>query len=118
MKKIVLFFVAVFCLMTTGFAAGMQPTAANWTANINVEMLSKYLKLSEQQAKEVGHISSFFKEEMRTANNADSTRAELTTKAVKTNLRLISKTLDKKQYEKYALLVETTLNNKGIKLSK
>lgn len=118
MKKIVLTMVAVICLATTSFAAGNQPTANNWTANINVEMLAKYLKLSEQQAQEVEHISDFFTEEMETANNADSARTDLTTKAVKTNLRLMSKTLDKKQYAKYALLVKTTLYNKGIKINK
>ncbi len=118
MKKIVLTMVAVICLATTSFAAGNQPAVNNWTANINVEMLAKFLKLSEQQTKEVEQISDFLSEEMEIANNAESTRTDLTTKAIKTNLLLMSKTLDKKQYVKYELLVKTTLRNKGIKINK
>ena len=46
MKRLGLTLVAVFCLAASSFAAGNQPTTANWEGNINVNKLSKYLKLN------------------------------------------------------------------------
>ena len=53
MKRLGLTLVAVFCLAASSFAAGNQPTTANWEGNINVNKLSKYLKLNSNQTEEV-----------------------------------------------------------------
>lgn len=50
MKRFGLTLVAAFCLAATTFAAGNQPTTEKkWEGSINVNTLSKYLKLTQSQ---------------------------------------------------------------------
>lgn len=58
MKRFGLTLVAAVCLSASTFAAGNQPTTASWEGNINVSKLSKYLKLSANQQKEVTNIAN------------------------------------------------------------
>ena len=64
MKRFGLTLVAAVCLSASTFAAGNQPTTASWEGNINVSKLSKYLKLSANQQKEVTNICEYFNEQM------------------------------------------------------
>ena len=99
MKRFGLTLVAAFCLAATTFAAGNQPTTEKkWEGSINVNTLSKYLKLTQSQHEKVAD-----QDEMRR-------------KAVQANLKLMKETLDEKQYEEYAKVLNTTLENKGIEV--
>ena len=64
MKRLGLTLVAAVCLTASTFAAGNQPTTAKWEGNINVNKLSKYLKLSADQHEEVANICEYFSAQM------------------------------------------------------
>ena len=103
MKRFGLTLVAAVCLSASTFAAGNQPTTASWEGNINVSKLSKYLKLSANQQKEVTNICEYFNEQM-------------SRNAIYGNLKLMKRTLDEKQYSDYAKVLNVTLQNKGIEV--
>ena len=98
MKRLGLTLVAALCLAASTFAAGNQPTTAKWEGNINVNKLGKYLQSRATTAKK--------DKEAKLRN------------AVYGNLKLMRKTLSAEQYAKYAALMNLTLLNKGIDLSK
>ena len=77
MKRLGLTLVAVFCLAASSFAAGNQPTTANWEGNINVNKLSKYLKLNSNQTEEVASICDYFSNQMDKAANSSKKQDEL-----------------------------------------
>lgn len=118
MKRLGLTLVAAISLATMTFAAGNRPVADKWEGNINVEKLSKFLKLSSAQHEEVATICEFFSEQVKRANDAEEDREELLRKAVQGNLKLMKRTLDKKQYANYTKVLDVTLQNKGIELGK
>ena len=102
MKRFGLTLVAAVCLSASTFAAGNQPTTASWEGNINVSKLSKYLKLSANQQKEVTNICEYFNEQMSRATSSKKNQEKLLRNAVYGNLKLMKKTLDEKQYSDYA----------------
>lgn len=118
MKKIGLTFVAALCLAATTYAAGNQPVTAKWEGNINVNKLGKYLKLTSAQSEEVTNICDYFTQQMGRATTAKKNQEEKLHNAVYGNLKLMRQTLTNEQYSKYAALMNVTLNNKGINLSK
>ncbi|CDB11043.1 MULTISPECIES: hypothetical protein [Bacteroides] len=117
MKRFGLTLVAAFCLAATTFAAGNQPTTEKkWEGSINVNTLSKYLKLTQSQHEKVADICKYFKKQMTLANEVAEDQDEMRRKAVQANLKLMKETLDEKQYEEYAKVLNTTLENKGIEV--
>jgi hypothetical protein len=118
MKRTGLTFVAALCLAATSFAAGNQPTTAKWEGNINVNKLSKYLNLDSEQSEEVSNICEYFTVQMERANVARKDKETKLHDAVYGNLKLMKRTLTNEQYAKYAALLNITLKNKGIEVSK
>ena len=118
MKRLGLTLVAAVCLTATTFAAGNQPTTAKWEGNINITKLSKYLNLDSNQHEEVANICEYFTEQMSRATTAKKDKEAKLRNAVYGNLKLMRKTLSAEQYAKYAALMNLTLLNKGIDLSK
>lgn len=118
MKRLGLTLVAALCLVASSFAAGNQPTTAKWEGNINVNKLSRYLNLSSAQSEEVSNICEFFTEQMGRATTAKKDKETKLHNAVYGNLKLMKRTLTDEQYSKYAALLNITLKNKGIELSK
>ena len=116
MKRLGLTLVAVFCLAASSFAAGNQPTTAKWEGNINVNKLSKYLKLNSNQTEEVASICDYFSNQMDKAANSSKKQDELLKNAVYGNLKLMKQTLSPEQYSKYNTVLNITLQNKGIEL--
>ena len=116
MKRLGLTLVAALCLAASSFGAGNQPTTAKWEGNINVNKLSKYLKLTSAQTEEVANISDYFTEQMGKASNSSKKQDELLKNAVYGNLKLMKKTLSPEQYSKYTTVLNITLQNKGIEL--
>ena len=113
MKRFGLTLVAAVCLSASTFAAGNQPTTASREGNINV---SKYLKLSANQQKEVTNICEYFNEQMSRATNSKKNQEKLLRNAVYGNLKLMKRTLNEKQYSDYAKVLNVTLQNKGIEV--
>ena len=118
MKRLGLTLGAALCLAATTFAAGNQPTTAKWEGNINITKLSKYLNLDSNQHEEVANICEYFTEQMERATNSKKDKEAKLRNAVYGNLKLMRKTLSAEQYAKYAALMNLTLLNKGIDLSK
>ena len=116
MKRLGLTLVAAVCLSASTFAAGNQPTTASWEGNINVSQLSKYLKLSANQQKEVTNICEYFNEQMSRATYSKKNQEKLLRNAIYGNLKLMKRTLDEKQYSDYAKVLNVTLQNKGIEV--
>ncbi|MDM8336787.1 hypothetical protein [Mediterranea massiliensis] len=116
MRRLGLTLVAAVCLAVSTFAAENQPTTAKWEGNINVAMLSKYLKLSANQHEEVASICEYFNEQMTRANYSKKNREKLLRNAVYGNLKLMKNTLNAKQYADYIKVLNLTLNNKGIEV--
>ena len=102
MKRFGLTLVAAVCLSASTFAAGNQ--------------LSKYLKLSANQQKEVTNICEYFNEQMSRATNSKKNQEKLLRNAIYGNLKLMKRTLDEKQYSDYAKVLNVTLQNKGIEV--
>lgn len=118
MRRLGLTLVAALCLAATTFAAENQPTVAKWEGNINVSKLGKYLNLNSLQSEEVSNICDYFSEQMSKAATAKKGQEEKLRTAVYGNLKLMRKTLSDEQYSKYAVLMNITLQNKGIQLKK
>ena len=118
MKRLGLTLVAALCLVATTFAAGNQPTAAKWEGKINVNKLGKYLNLTSAQSEEVSNICEYFTDQMGRATTAKKNKESKLHNAVYGNLKLMKRTLTDAQYSKYAALLNVTLKNKGIELSK
>ena len=115
MKRLGLTLVAALCLAITTYAAGNQPVSesAKWESTVNVNRLGKYLNLDDKQQEEVANIIEYFNQEMSRATNAKKDREQKVRNAVYGNLKLMKKTLDKKQYADYAKVLNVTLRNKG-----
>ena len=118
MKKIVLTIVAMMT-MTLAFAEGENLNAENavnaYEMNFSINSMSNALKLSDDQAEAVKDINKMFAVEMMNASVADkSDRKAMVAKAVKKNLGYMHYVLSDKQYHKYLLLLNATMNNRGL----
>ncbi|MGN0047439.1 MAG: hypothetical protein ACI37U_00895 [Bacteroides sp.] len=116
MKRLVMTWMAACCLSAATFAAGNQPTTEKWEGTVNVNKLSKYLKLTAAQHDEVANICEYFNEQMGRATRSSKDQEKLIHNAVYGNLKLMKNTLDAKQYAAYAKVLNVTLKNKGIEV--
>jgi ribonucleotide reductase beta subunit family protein with ferritin-like domain len=67
----------------------------------------------------VENIHSTFNAEMQLAAHADENeRQEMVNKAVERDIKWMQYVLDEKQYRTYLLLLNTTLNNRGLSVNK
>jgi hypothetical protein len=119
MKKIVLMVVAMFT-MTMSFAENENNSALNsveaYDMTVNMRKLAVTLDLTTDQMEAVQDIHNAFCNEMMLAANAHSAeRKALVDQAVKKDIRYMHYILDEKQYKKYLILLNTTLNNRGLK---
>jgi undecaprenyl pyrophosphate synthase len=118
MKRTGLTLVAVFCLAASTFASDNQPVAERWNSNINVSKLSSYLQLTANQSEEVSDICDYFTTQMNRATSSKKNQEVKLQTAVYGNLKLMKQTLNNEQYAKYVTLMNATLKNRGIELSK
>lgn len=89
--------------------------AAKYEINFNIGQLSKALDLSYDQTSAVTDITKMFASDMTNAAAASGNeRAELRKKAINRDLAYMRTVLDKEQYHKYLLLLNTTMNNRGL----
>ena len=118
MKKIVLTVVAMLT-MTMAFAEGDNNNATEnvnaYAMNINVNKLGNALGLDIYQMDAVEDIAKSFSTDMQNVAEADKdARQAAFKKAIHKNLNYIHSVLDEDQYHKYLLLLNTTLNNRGL----
>lgn len=87
--------------------------------SVNMRKLSVALGLTTDQMEAVENIHTTFNAEMQLAAVADSNdRKEMVSKAVERDIKWMHYVLDEKQYRKYLLLLNTTLNNRGLSVEK
>ena len=118
MKKIVLTMVALLS-MTAAFAEGEvnneSAETAKYEINFNLGSLSKALDLSYDQTRAVSDINQMFASDMTNAAAASGNeRKELRTKAINRDLAYMRTVLDKDQYKTSVMLLNATLNNRGL----
>ena len=120
MKKMILTLVAVM-IMTMAFAVGENTKAANTVAaydmTVNYGKLAQALGLSSDQLESVEDVHKTFCIEMMNAANAPKDeRKAMVDKAIEKNLKYMHYILNNSQYSKYLLLLNTTMNNRGLNM--
>ena len=86
--------------------------------SVNMRKLSVALGLTTDQIEAVENIHNTFNAEMQLAAQSDSAdRQEKVKKAVERDIKWMNYVLDKKQYHTYLMLLNTTLNNRGLNVT-
>ena len=118
MKKIVLVVVAMLS-MTTAFAENEKANNVNavnaYDMSVNIRKLGEALGLTFEQMETVSDIHRTFCGELMIASQAhQDDRKSLVESAVNKDLKYMGYVLTARQFEKYNLLLNTTLANRGL----
>ena len=116
----ILMVVAMLSMTMTSYAENENAENALGTEaydmSVNIRKLAVALDMTFDQMETVQDIHRTFCAEMMLAAQANKDeRKELVDNAVKKDIRYMRYVLDKKQYQKYLLLLNTTLHNRGLK---
>ena len=118
MKKIIFTMILslMLCLNINANEANAMNTEA-YTMNVNSEVLSKTLNASKDQAECIHDIMNLFSVQMENikTETVESSRQKMLDNTINMNINYMKQILDKEQYKKYLILLNTTLTNKGLK---
>lgn len=125
MKKRIFMMVVAMLSMTATFAETEKEARIDNEENfdlsaydmtVDMRKLGVTLGLTFDQMEMVANIHNSFNDEMQLASHSDEAeRQENVDRAIARDLRYMSYILNKEQYRKYQLLLETTLKNRGLK---
>ena len=106
--------------MTMTFAENENMSALNSTEaydmTVNMKKLSQALGLSKDQVEGVAEIHKTFNAEMVfAAQYGKDERTKMVEKAINKDLAYMNYMLNPDQYRKYVMLLNVTLNNRGLK---
>lgn len=116
-----LFFTVVAMLsMTLAFAENENMNSVNnaeaYNLSVNMNQLSKALNLADDQIEAVAEIHKTFCSEMMFATQyGKEERDARVDAAVRKDLGFMNYVLNKDQYKKYVMLLNVTMNNRGLK---
>ena len=118
MKKMIMTLVAMLS-MTTAFAEGENTNAVNnveaYKMDINMDQLSKTLNLGIDQREAVENIHHVFNTEITyAAKYGNNDRDAMVKRAIDTDVKRMRAVLNNDQMRTYLLLLNTTLNNRGL----
>jgi len=118
MKKMILTMFAMM-FMTTVFAENENTNVVNnldaYTLNVNMNRLAVALELCDDQRDAVEHIQHNFAAELLfAATSGKNDRKAMIDRAVNNNVKWMRYVLNDKQMHTYLLLLNTTLNNRGL----
>ena len=118
MKKMILTLVAMLS-MTTAFAEGeMAMGTSNMEAyelNVNMDKLSEALNLADDQKEAVADIHHTFASELMFAAQYNANdRKKLVARALDNNIKWMRYVLDENQFRTYRVLLNSTVNNRGL----
>lgn len=118
MKRLFLAVVAMLS-MTMAFAENEDANNVNNVAaydmKVNIRKLGEVLGLTYDQMESVSDIHRTFCGEMMVASQANKDeRSSLVKKAVAKDLQYMNYILNREQYRKYLMLLNATLNNRGL----
>ena len=102
--------------MTATFAEDAKVNNVNaYDMSVNYNRLGSALGLTIDQQESIEEIHKVFCAEMLNAANADKAdRKEMMDKAIKKELKHMRAIMSNKQYHKYVMLLNVTLNNRGL----
>ena len=105
--------------MTTAFAEGENTNAVNnveaYKMDVNMDMLSKALHLTIDQRAAVENIHHVFNAEMiYAAQYGNNDRDAMVKRAIDTDVKRMRYVLNEKQMRTYLMLLNTTINNRGL----
>ena len=119
MKKMILTMVAMLS-MTMAFAEGENVNSVNNVAaydmSCNMNKLAEALSLTADQREAVDNIYQTFTAEMMFAaqNYSNDQRKEMVKKTLEKNVAWMNYVLNDKQRRTYLMLLNTTINNRGL----
>ena len=119
MKKMILTVVALMS-MTVLFAENDNAASVNavqaYDMTVNMKKLSEALNLSKDQVEGVEEVHKTFAAEMVfAAQYGKEELQKMVEKAINKDLAYMNYMLNKDQYRKYVMLLNVTLNNRGIR---
>ena len=120
MKKVMLMVVASMLLATTNVEAGekkySQKNDVDFTLDINMDALSRFLNLKYYQEKDMETACIMLYHGVKSSGRASNKekQCERLNKTVKRNLMTTRKVLNDKQYREYLAILNTTFANKGL----
>ncbi|SFO90913.1 hypothetical protein [Prevotella sp. tf2-5] len=119
MKKLFLTMVAMMS-MTLTFAENENMNSVNnaeaYNLSVNMNQLSKALNLANDQVEAVAEIHKTFCSELMFATQyGKEERDARVDAAVKKDLGFMNYVLNHDQYKKYVMLLNVTMNNRGLK---
>ena len=108
--------------MTMTFAENEEAKSVQnveaYDMSVNMRKLSVALGLTTDQMEAVENVHNYFAAEMELAAHADDAdRKALVKKAVERDVKWMRYVLDQKQFRTYLLLLNTTLNNRGLNVN-
>lgn len=120
MKKLFMAVAVAMLSITATFAENENAASVNnanaYDMSVNIRKLGVTLGLTLDQMESVADIHHTFCGEMMLAAQANKDeRQALVDKAVKKDLKYMSYILTDDQYDKYSVLLDTTLRNNGLK---
>ena len=106
--------------MTLTFAENENMNSVNmaeaYDLNVNINQLSKALNLADDQVEAVAEIHKTFCAEMVFATQyGKEERDARVNAAIKKDLGFMNYILNREQYKTYVMLLNVTMNNRGIK---
>jgi hypothetical protein len=119
MKKIVFTLIAMLS-MTTAFAENENAANVNnvesYDMSVSIRKLGVALGLNTDQMEAVETVHNTFNAEMQMAAHYTNKeeRQDKVNKAVEKDIKWMNYILTREQYRKYLLLLNTTLNNRGL----
>lgn len=118
MKKIIftMIFSLMLCLSVNANENNTMNTEA-YSMNVNTEVLSKTLNASKDQAECIHDIMNIFCAQMENIKyeTVETSREKMLDNTVDMNINYMKQILDKEQYKKYLMLLNTTLTNRGLR---
>lgn len=125
MKKVFVIMAMLFAMCVGANASNENETEFKvenvemYKFNIHHKKLEMVLNCESEQIDFVDYAISEFEKDMLFAAtiNEDESRNLIIKNTIKKNLNLMQMILDRKQYKKYLMLMNLTLNNRGIKVN-
>lgn len=115
MKKMILVVVALLSMTTTFAEDNKANNAQLFDMSVNYNKLGEALNLNNDQLESLQDVHKAFCAEMLNAAYADKDEQKvMMDNAIKKDLKYMRYILDKKQYRKYLMLLNVTLNNRGL----
>ena len=117
MKKVIMMLVMLFTMSIASFAEDNNTTEIQkYMLSVNVNKLGNYLELTTDQIDAVESITKELSNDLMFAavECTSMNRNTVTKNAINKNIKYMSYILNDKQYHKYLLVLNATINNRGL----